>query len=29
MEHYNFTASEVWTLATKGPPPQKEEKTGH
>ena len=27
--HYNFTASEVWTRATEGPPPQKEEKTGH
>ena len=29
LAHYNFSPPEVWTWATKGPPPQKEEKTGH
>ena len=29
LNDYNFTGPEVLTWETKGPPPQKEEKTGH
>ena len=29
LAHYNFTAPEVWSWKTKGPPPQKKEETGY